>query len=163
MKKNIIIINGSGGVGKDTFVNICSKFRKVLNISTIDKAKEAARILVDWNGEKDEKYRKLLVDLKKLSIDYNDSPTKYISKKAEEFMDSDNEIMFIHIREAEEINKAKRLLGAKTLLITNPHVKIITSNDSDKKVNQYEYDYYIDNDGTIEDLSNKALEFIQNL
>ena len=74
-----------------------------------------------------------------------------------------NEIMFIHIREAEEINKAKRLLGAKTLLITNPHVKIITSNDSDKKVNQYEYDYYIDNDGTIEDLSNKALEFIQNL
>ena len=59
MKKNIIIINGSGGVGKDTFVNICSKFRKVLNISTIDKAKEAARILVDWNGEKDEKYRKL--------------------------------------------------------------------------------------------------------
>ena len=163
MKKNIIIINGSGGVGKDTFVNVCSNFRKVLNISTIDKAKEAARILVDWNGDKDEKYRKLLVDLKRLSIDYNDSPTKYICKKAEEFMNSDNEIMFIHIREAEEINKAKRLLGAKTLLITNPHVKIITSNDSDKKVNQYEYDYYIDNDGTIEDLSNKALEFIQNL
>ena len=163
MKKNIIIINGSGGVGKDTFVNVCSNFRKVLNISTIDKAKEAARILVDWNGDKDEKYRKLLVDLKRLSIDYNDSPTKYIGKKAEEFMNSDNEIMFIHIREAEEINKAKRLLGAKTLLITNPHVKIITSNDSDKKVNQYEYDYYIDNDGTIEDLSNKALEFIQNL
>lgn len=163
MKKHIIIINGSGGVGKDTFVNLCSEFRKVLNISTIDKAKEAAKILVDHNGEKDEHYRKLLVDLKKLSIDYNDAPTKYICKKAEEFMSYDYELMFIHIREAEEIDKARKLLPAKTLLITNPNIKLITSNDSDKKVNEYKYDYYIDNDGTIEDLKEKALEFIKNL
>lgn len=163
MKKHIIIINGSGGVGKDTFVNICLEFRKVLNISTIDKAKEAAKILVDYNGEKNERYRKLLVDLKKLSIEYNDAPTKYILKKVEEFKNSDDEIMFIHIREADEIDKAKNLTGAKTLLITNPRVKIITSNNSDKNVNEYSYDYYIVNDGTLDELKEKALEFIKNL
>lgn len=163
MKKNIIVINGSGGVGKDTFVSICSEFKKVLNISTVDKVKEAANILVDWNGDKDEKYRKLLVDLKKLSIDYNDAPTNYICKKAEEFMKSDDELMFIHIREGYEIDKVKKLLPIKTLLITNPNIELIISNASDKKVTEYKYDYYIDNNGTIDDLRLKALDFVKKL
>lgn len=163
MKKNIIVINGSGGVGKDTFVSICSEFKKVLNISTVDKVKEAANILVDWNGDKDEKYRKLLVDLKKLSIEYNDAPTNYICKKAEEFMKSDDELMFIHIREGYEIDKVKKLLPIKTLLITNPNIELIISNASDKKVTEYKYDYYIDNNGTIDDLRLKALDFVKKL
>ena len=53
MEKRIIIINGSGGVGKDTFVEYCSEFTNVKNISSVDKVKEAAKILVGWNGEKD--------------------------------------------------------------------------------------------------------------
>ena len=48
----------------------------------------------------------------------------------------------------------------QTLLITNPRVKLITSNDSDGKVNEYNYDYYIVNDGTLEDLKESALNFI---
>ena len=91
MKKEVIIINGTGGSGKDTFVKFCSKFAKVTNISSVDKVKEAANILVGWNGEKDEKSRKLLVDLKKLSIDYNDAPTNYIKDEYEQFKISENE------------------------------------------------------------------------
>lgn len=163
MGKNIVIINGTGGAGKDTFVSFCSEVTGVLNVSTVDKVKEAAKVLVGWNGEKDEVSRKLLVDLKQLSIAYNDAPTKYISKMAEEFRNSNDNLMFVHIREAEEIEKAKKLLNAKTLLITNPRVKLITSNDSDGKVNEYQYDYYIINDGTLEDLKNKASEFVEEL
>lgn len=163
MKKSIIIINGTGGAGKDTFVNFCSEIEKVMNVSTVDKVKEAAKILVGWNGEKDDVSRKLLVDLKRLSIDYNDAPTKYIVERTEEFRKSDKKIMFIHAREAEEIEKEKKILDAKTLLITNPRVKLITSNDSDGKVNEYKYDYYIENDGTLEDLKNKALKFVKEL
>jgi len=163
MEKRIIIINGTGGAGKDTFVSFCSEIEKVLNVSTVDKVKEAAKILVGWNGEKDEISRKLLVDLKQLSIAYNDAPTKYIVKMSEEFKNSDDKIMFVHIREAEEIEKAKKLLNAKTLLITNPRVKLIVSNDSDGKVNEYKYDYYIENDGTLEDLKEKAKKFIEEL
>lgn len=163
MEKNIIIINGTGGAGKDTFVSFCSEVTGVLNVSTVDKVKEAAKILVGWNGEKDEVSRKLLVDLKQLSVDYNDAPTKYICSMAEEFKDSENNLMFVHIREAVEIEKAKKLLNAKTLLITNPRVKLITSNDSDGKVNEYNYDYYIVNDGTLEDLKNTAAKFVEEL
>ena len=163
MGKNIVIINGTGGAGKDTFVSFCSEITRVLNVSAVDKVKEAAQILVGWNGEKDEVSRKLLVDLKQLSVDYNDAPTKYIVSKSEEFKNSDDELMFVHIREAKDIDKSKELLNAKTLLITNPRVKLITSNDSDGKVNEYEYDYYIVNDGTLEDLKNKAVKFVEEL
>lgn len=163
MDKNIVIINGTGGAGKDTFVSFCSEVTGVLNVSAVDKVKEAAKVLVGWNGEKDEISRKLLVDLKQLSIAYNDAPTKYICEMAEKFKSSDNKLMFVHIREADEIEKAKKLLDAKTLLITNPRVKLITSNDSDGKVNEYNYDYYIENDGTLEDLKDKAAEFVGEL
>lgn len=163
MEKSIIIINGTGGAGKDTFVSFCSEVTGVLNVSTVDKVKEAAKVLVGWNGEKDEISRKLLVDLKQLSVDYNDAPTKYICSMAEDFENSDNNLMFVHIREASEIEKAKKLLNAKTLLITNPRVKLITSNDSDGKVNEYNYDYYIVNDGTLDDLKDKASKFIEEL
>ncbi len=163
MEKRIIIINGTGGAGKDTFVSFCSEIEKVLNISTVDKVKEAAKILVGWNGEKDEVSRKLLVDLKQLSIAYNDAPTKYICEMAEKFRNSEDNLMFVHIREAEEIEKAKKLLNAKTLLVTNPRVELITSNDSDGKVNEYQYDYYLENDGTLEELKEKAKKFIEEL
>ena len=163
MDKNIIIINGTGGAGKDTFVSFCSEVTGVLNVSTVDKVKEAAKVLVGWNGEKDEISRKLLVDLKQLSVDYNDAPTKYICSMAEDFENSDNNLMFVHIREASEIEKAKKLLNAKTLLITNPRVKLITSNDSDGKVNEYNYDYYIVNDGSLDDLKDKASKFVEEL
>lgn len=163
MGKHIIIINGTGGAGKDTFVSFCSEIVNTLNVSTVDKVKEAAKVLVGWNGEKDEVSRKLLVDLKRLSVEYNDAPTKYVENMARKFETSDDKLMFIHIREAEEIEKTKKMLNAKTLLITNPRVKLITSNDSDGKVNEYKYDYYINNDGTLDDLKNKAKDFIEEL
>ena len=163
MKKQVIIINGTGGSGKDTFVELCSKYKKVMNISSVEKVKEAAKILVGWNGEKDEVSRKLLVDLKKLSIEYNDYPLKYIKEQYQIFMRSEFEYLFIHIREIEEIDKTKKLFNAKTLLVKNPRVQIITSNNSDRNVLNYNYDFIIENDGSIENLENKAKKFLQLL
>ena len=160
MKKQVIIINGTGGSGKDTFVEFCSEFAKVTNFSSVDKVKEAAKVLVGWNGHKDEKSRKLLVDLKRLSIDYNDYPTKYIKEQFEEFNKNDSEYLFIHIREIDEIEKIKKMLNAKTLLITNPRVALITSNSSDGNVYKYNNDWTIENDGTLEDLKQKAKAFV---
>ena len=162
MKKEIVIINGSGGVGKDTFVEFCQEFARVKNVSSVDKVKEAAKILVGWNGDKDDKSRKLLVDLKQLSIDYNDYPMTYIKQKAEEFLENeDQDMMFIHIREISEIEKVKNMLDAKTLLITSSRVAKITTNNSDANVDKYEYDYYISNDGTLEELRDKAKNFVE--
>lgn len=45
MEKQIIIINGTGSSGKDTFVDFCSKYVKVVNFSSIDKPKELIKSL----------------------------------------------------------------------------------------------------------------------
>lgn len=144
--KKIVVINGSGGVGKDTFVDFCRKYTKVLNISSVDKVKEAAHILTGWNGEKDERSRKLLSDLKEIGIEYNDAPFQYMKNMTEEFKASENQLMFLHIREPEEIEKCKNAFQAETLLITNKNVPSIITNHSDKDVLQFKYDYHIQND-----------------
>ena len=56
MKKEVVVINGTGGSGKDTFISKVSKYAKIYNFSSIDKVKEIAT-LVGWNGTKTEKDR----------------------------------------------------------------------------------------------------------
>lgn len=155
--KNIIIINGYGGSGKDTFVDLVSKYNKVYNFSSVDKVKEIAKI-IGWNGEKDEKSRKFLSDLKKLTSDYNDMPFNSIKEAINKFYSSDKEIMFIHIREPEEIKRVVNEFNAKTLFIKRDNIKKITSNDSDASVENYNYDYIINNT-SLEALEEKAKSF----
>lgn len=54
--KKIIVINGAGTSGKDTFVKLVSKYAKTINYSSVDFVKEVARF-AGWNGQKDEKGR----------------------------------------------------------------------------------------------------------
>lgn len=163
MKKPIIIINGSGGSGKDTFVEMCREFAEVKNISTVDNVKEAYRIL-GWNGEKTEDDRKNLSDIKDLSTKRFDHPFKYISQVIDRFNTIDmHEILFIHSREPEEIDRFKREFGCVTLLIKNPNIKHIESNHADADVEKYEYDYVIHNDGTLDDLRRLAKEFVNGI
>ena len=99
--KKIIIINGSGGVGKDAFakrvieetVKMAKRivpvenedycvdpevFYRINNISTIDCIKTIARMF-NWSGSKNERDRKMLSDLKDLITVYNDYPFKRIT------------------------------------------------------------------------------------
>ncbi len=161
MKKQIIIINGTGGSGKDTFVEFVSKYCKVFNFSSINKVKEVATV-VGWNGTKTEKDRKFLSDLKKLTTEYNDMAFNSIKKAVEDFKKSNNEIMFIHIREPEEIKRAMNAFGAKTLLIKREGLETITSNYSDANVEKYNYDYVVINT-TLEQLDKEAKEFINRI
>lgn len=159
--KNIIVINGTGGCGKDTFVSIVSKYKKVYNFSSIDKVKEVAK-LIGWNGKKEEKDRKFLSDLKRLTTEYNDMAFNSVREAVETFKNSDNEIMFIHIREPEEIKRAVDTFRAKTLYIKRDNLENITSNESDRRVEEYDYDYKILNT-TLEEFEKKACDFIKEL
>ena len=159
--KEIIVINGTGGSGKDTFVEFCMKYAKVKNFSSIDKVKEIAR-LIGWDGQKREKDRKFLSDLKKLTTEYNNMPFNSIKDAIDEFNNSDNEILFIHIREPEEIKKVVDAFGAKTLLVKRVGLANIESNYSDANVENYPYDYVIENN-TLERLDNSALNFVKKV
>lgn len=161
--KKIVVINGMGGVGKDTFVSLVAKQAKVFNFSSVAKVKEIAKI-IGWNPEqkKSEKDRKFLSDLKKLTTEYNDLSFNDACSKVDFFMKSDYEIMFIHIREKEEIERFVAKFGAITLLIKRNGVKPITTNSSDANVEEYKYDYVIYNN-TLEQLENEAVNFIKKI
>lgn len=164
--KQIFIINGSGGSGKDTFVSLVRECMErgigrnnlVDNFSSVDKVKEIAR-MIGWDGKKTEKDRKFLSDLKLLCTEYNNMPFKSMQEKVEEFENDNAEFLFLHIREPEEIEKAKKAFNAETILIIRDNIKQITSNMADKNVRDYDYDIVIYNNGTLEELNNRAIKF----
>ena len=166
MKKKIIIINGTGGSGKDTFVSFACKYAVCENISSVDPIKDMAKI-IGWDGGKTEKDRKFLSDLKKLVEDYNDYPFRFLCEKVEEFYKNNNtDIIFLHIREPENIEKCKNTFGKNniiTLLIKNSNVPSIESNESDRRVEEYTYDYIIYNSSSLEALDYKAENFVKQL
>ena len=156
--KPVILINGSGGVGKDTFIDFCKELVPCFNISTVDKVKEAAGLL-GWDGSKAEKDRRFLSDLKCLSSLYSDHSYQYIKEKIEEFQQNPFwDMMFFHSREPEEIQRFKEL-GCATLLITNNNVAVIQSNMADANVLNFIYDHYIDNSDSLEHLKCEAINF----
>ena len=161
MKKQIIVINGTGGCGKTTFVEFTQKYGKVINFSSVDKVKEVAK-LIGWDGKKTEKDRKFLSDLKRLTTEYNDMSFNSIKEAVEKFKNSDNEIMFIHIREPEEIKRVVDTFNAKTLLLRRKDIATITSNYSDASVENYNYDFVIENT-TLENLDKQALDFVEKI
>lgn len=171
MDKHIFIINGSGGAGKDTFVklvkaelnDIFKRLNTVDNYSSVDKLKEIAHEF-GYNYGKTEKDRKFISDLKQLVGSYSDMPFKCMEEKVNQFLKNDSEIiLFLHIREPNEIKRAAFKFQAKTILIKNNTIKHIVSNISDRNVFKYNYDFIIKNSGTIDDLYEKAVEFINNL
>lgn len=161
-RKDKICVTGNC-VGKDTFVELVSKVfnLSVMNFSSVDKVKEIARI-IGWTGGKTEKDRKFLSDLKLLCTDYNNMPFNSMSEKVKEFTESDAAMLFLHIREPEEIEKAKVAFGAKTVLIKRDAVKQITSNMADGNVFNYQYDIVVDNDGDLAGFESKAAEFVKD-
>lgn len=171
MNKQIFVINGSEGVGKDTFVELVSlelndrlkRFHTVVNFSSVDRVKEIAKE-IGWNGKKTEKDRKFLSDLKSLTKNYCDMPFKSIKNRIEDFTKSDKgKVLFVHIREPEEIKRVVDEFGAKAILVVRNSVTHIISNTSDKNVFDYNYDFVIENNGTIEELKEKARQFINDI
>lgn len=166
MKKTVIVINGAGGVGKDTLCDFAAKHFKVKNISSITPIKELAT-LCGWSGKKDDKSRKFLADLKRLTVDYNDLPTRWALGEYNSFLASDEQVMFVHIREPEEIEKFVRATdgAAKTLLIRGGVRMRRTEygNAADDSVENYKYDFYFVNDRTLQDAERDFCAFLSDI
>ena len=163
--KMVVIINGRGGVGKDTLCNIISKHYDIMNVSSIDPIKQIA-FANGWNGEKNEKTRKFLADLKRLFIDFNDLPTIYLMIKYSEFVHSKKQILFMQIREPEEIEKIKKILGndCVTLLICGrTALRKTWGNAPDDEVDNYTYDFYYKNSKPLDILEQDFLNFFKEM
>lgn len=160
--KKIYITNGVGGCGKDTFANFLNELIPVMKYSSIDKVKGIAR-LCGWDGGKTEKDRKFLSDLKCLTTEYSEMPFEDLRYMVGVFRDKTNvDVMLIDIREPAEIERAKKEFGAETILIVNPNIPHIKSNMADKNVYEYEYDYKIMNNGTLEEFRETVKQFAED-
>lgn len=190
--KKIIIVNGSGGVGKDAFAkrvieetiklakritpnengNYCVDpeiFYKINNISTIDCVKNIAKMF-GWNGEKSEKDRKMLSDLKDLMTIYNDYPFKHIITQISDWLRYNEYVynhsfLFVHCREPKEIERLKNQFSndVLTLLVQNPKVAKVTGNHADREVENYNYDFIVVNDSDLRALRKVANDFYKKI
>lgn len=154
----VIIINGSGRSGKDTFCSLCAKYHEVSICSSVSEIKRAAMIL-GWDGQKDERSRKFLSDLKDLATEYSDAPMNYIREYVKAHQNSD-ELIFLMIREPNEIEKARKEFDAITLLIKRPNIDQISTNHADRDVDHFDYDWTVYNSGTLDDLDEMAQNFV---
>ena len=167
MKKLAIVINGKGGVGKDTLCDFAAAKYKTLNVSTITPIKEIAAAY-GWNGEKTPKARKFLADLKQVFTEWNDLPNKFALEQYREFLAGDYVLFFVHIREGSEIQKfvegAKKLGGSPiTLLIRSQRFDKKYGNASDDDVESFNYDYTYQNDLTLDKAEGDFIRFLEGI
>lgn len=159
--------------GKDTFVNFCLKELKGFgkSISTVDFVKEIAA-MCGWDGTKTLKNREFLSNLKDLLTEWDDVPYKKVAKEIQLFdytlnqydIDEGRGIVFVMCREPREIQKFVNRLGAKTVCIRNEKAEYAAvSNHADAEVLNYEYDYYIDNNHSLEHLQLAAKTFLKSI
>lgn len=167
----LICINGQGGVGKDTFVSYCGYEEDgIYNFSMVDGVKRVAQSL-GWTGGKELKDRKFLSDLKDLSSDYSDFPFSFTLENIQTTINNykhynkttDNIICFIHTREPKDIKRWVDEYDAKTLLIRRESVEGSYGNHADDSVFDVDYDYIIENNGSLYVLKEKANLFINKI
>lgn len=115
-KLSTFIINGAPMSGKDTFVRQLQKEfpDQVVNFSTIDSVKELYKV-AGWNGKKDAESRKVLSDMKDYLTKKFDLPFLEVQSKISETLktasNSEKDMMlFIHVREPQEIDRLKKLI-----------------------------------------------------
>ena len=162
--KKIYITSGVGRSGKDTFCEFVSKYIPTYKYSIADLSKEAATIL-GWDGGKTEKDRRFLSDIIDLATEYNDSPFQDVVSIVTDFKSNkiETDVLFVDMRRPKDIARAVETFDAETVLLRNPRVKPIETNHADANVENYKYDYIIENDGTLEQLENVAEFFVREI
>lgn len=151
-RKLILVMNGKGGVGKDTLCDGLRASFDVRNVSSITPIKEIAAQF-GWNGEKDERSRRFLADLKKAFSDYNDLPTQYLLAQAKEFSQTEEDILCCHIREPDQIARFVKQVSLPCLTVLVRRATVdgteAFGNRADDSVEDYAYDLIFDNDAPV--------------
>ena len=166
MNKMIFILNGVHSTGKDTFVKYINSFGiEAVHYSYVDFTRNMLdSVGVDINNKTD-KIRKLLCDINNALEEYNDIPFKDCCNVADDFKNDwlEGNWLIIDCREPKKIERLKQKLNAKTIFIKS-NKKITADNVADKAVAEdYQYDYIIDNTGTLDDLEADTLNFVKSI
>ena len=165
--KQVFIINGSGGVGKDSVCSAAAQSWQVQNISSITPILEVAKT-AGWDGTKTPAARRFLSQLKADCTEFNDLPFRYCMEQFHAFEGNNAELLFVHIREPEEIARFRQAVGenCKAILVRRPALEQARGqlgNRSDDGVAAYHYDAEFINDGPLAELPGRVHDFLQQL
>lgn len=185
-RTKVVIINGKPQSGKDTFCKYAQGYcdddesANTLIISSVDPLKEMLTQL-GCDGTKTDKIRDMLMDMKQLWIQNQDGPTMFLFNNILEFHKActgEDNIVFVHIREPEEIKKlVNALTGFESMGIDVISLLVIRKggedtpnqpaetrrSDDEALINSYEYDVTINNDEDLIKLQELAAEFVDKL
>lgn len=176
-KVYIVIINGLGGTGKSTFIQMCKTYAAlnyknvvVEELSLVDYIKRIAS-MCGWTGSKEQKDRVFLSDLKKAFEKWNNAPIKDVFYSISRVISWDSYstcVVFINSREPNDIKKllenAKKMgYHSTTLLMTNKNKESNEVPELIEGINNIEYDVVIENNGDLEELKGKAEKFVKDI
>ena len=176
----VVLIGGEGGSGKSTFTDLCNDVQvPVYEFSTIDCCKQLSTIMCNLEYQfscdddyfrnqidsKSDSYRYLLHSLKSAWCEFDNGPNKIVIQKVVSCMEGDSNpfLIFINVREPDQIDILKSMLLEVgyipiTLCVHRSDVEN-WSNEGDRTTNNYDYDIVIENNGSLGDLNQKALDF----
>ena len=163
LNKLVFIVNGKPRAGKDTFAEILNKHMKVYKYSSVTRVKKIAA-LCGWDGKKEERDRKFLHDLKMLTSGYSDLSYNDVVNQIQLYQCGaiEADVMLVDVREPEDIKRLTELKGVYTVFIQNDNVPAITSNAADANVENYDYDYTIQNNRTLEEYEDNIKLFMEH-
>ncbi len=162
---SIWIVNSYPKAGKTTFEKFVQEIYDgpCILLSTMDRVRTIAFDL-GWNGEKTPKDRKFLSDLKRILMEWQDIPfqrTLQEIRRAQHYFKEDP-LIFVDCREPTEIQRFVDEVSAKTIFVSRPQVaNLQQSNESDAHVGDFVYDIVISNEGSLDDLKHRAVEFVE--
>ena len=157
-------VNGKGTVGKDALENFVKEYCNSLKIksnkiSMIDMVKDIATS-IGWAGGKDMRDRLFLSRLKDLFSEYNDSPYQVVKTRIKDLdAEGSTDVLLIDAREPSDIERLVKDFNAKTILVKRDDTPAHYGNHADDGVFDYQYDIMIDNNGTLNELKDKAIKF----
>ena len=160
------VLNGSPRSGKDTFCTLVEKYGAVKHFSYVDFTRNMLdKAHIDYR-KKTDKDRQLLETINNALETYDDIPLKDICENviyAIAKADFRNLYIFVDIRKPENIKRfIEKFSDAKTVYIDDGR-ELSEATESDHSVKDYDYDYYIMNDGSLTDLQNAVEKFIKEL
>jgi len=160
----VIIMNGRAGVGKDSLMDFARDYYTVRNISSVLRVKEYA-LAMGWDGEYDNRGRQFLADIKMALVKYDPMViTSWLFDEYRKFKSVEQDVMFIHIREADEIDKFKSLVPhAKAILVTRKTGLDVAVDTSESTLNSYRWDYVFANDEALDVTGKKFVELIDKI
>jgi dephospho-CoA kinase len=156
------------GSGKDTFASFI-KDKNYKRFAMADPIKVIATEHFGWDGNKDDKGRKLLQILgTEAGRKYNNDIwiDKVVANLYNYFIiDNNDKAVITDCRFFNELEKLKTFsknnnISSITIKITRPGFVDFTGHESEKNINKMDFDFEIINDGDIDDFKIKSLNII---